>query len=157
MENKKIEEKMLSIIVPVYNTAEYLEQCIGSILSSSYQNLEIICVNDGSTDESENILNKMKKKDSRIKVVNTQNGGVSKARNIGLSMAQGEFISFVDSDDWIEPEYYVALLSEYTHERQLLICDYYLNYEQKPTEREIDVKSGVYSQEQALSMLYSQN
>ena len=158
MTNKHFnKEKKLSVIVPVYNTAEYLEKCISSILNSSYQNLEIICINDGSTDDSEKVLNNLAQKDSRIKVVHTQNGGVSKARNLGLSMAQGEFVSFVDSDDWIESEYYTALLSEYTPDRQLWICEYYLNYEGEQREREIDIKSGVFSRQQALSMLYSQD
>ena len=158
MTNKHFnKEKKLSVIVPVYNTAEYLEKCISSILNSSYQNLEIICINDGSTDDSEKVLNNLVQKDSRIKVVHTQNGGVSKARNLGLSMAQGEFVSFVDSDDWIESEYYTALLSEYTPDRQLWICEYYLNYEGEQREREIDIKSGVFSRQQALSMLYSQD
>lgn len=158
MDNQRaIEEKKLSVIVPVYNTAQYLDKCIGSILNSTYQNLEIICINDGSTDDSENVLNDLAKKDSRIKVVHTQNGGVSKARNLGLSMAQGEFVSFVDSDDWIEPEYYTALLSEYTPDRQLWICEYCLNYESEQRKREIDIKSGEFSRQQALTMLYSQD
>lgn len=154
---RKIEEKKLSVIVPVYNTAQYLEKCIGSILSNTYQNIEIICINDGSTDESETILNKLANEDSRIKVVHTQNGGVSKARNLGLSIAQGELISFVDSDDWIEPDYYSSLLAEYSADRQLWICDYYIDYENKQVKREIYVESGEFSQQQALSMLYSQD
>ena len=153
MENKKT----ISVIVPVYNTSEYLEQCIGSILNSSYQALEVICVNDGSTDGSDIILNELAKKDARLKVVHTQNGGVSRARNIGLSVAQGEFVSFVDSDDWIEPEYYSVLLGEYSPDRQLLICDYFFNKENEQSKREFEIGGGEFSRQQALAMLYSQD
>lgn len=92
-----------SIIVPVYNTEEYLEKCIDSIIKQTYEDYEIILVNDGSTDNSKKIINEYKNKYSdKIKVINKKNGGLSSARNKGVSKATGEYILFVDSDDYIE-------------------------------------------------------
>lgn len=93
--------KKVSIIVPVYNTAEYLVKCIDSIINQKYSNLELILVDDGSTDQSPAICDEYAKKDNRIKVIHKQNGGVSSARNLGLSIASGDYITFVDSDDYI--------------------------------------------------------
>ena len=95
-------EEKVSIIVPVYNGEKYLERCLESIINQTYKNIEIICINDGSTDESKNILKQYQLKDNRIIVKNFQNGGVSRARNIGIRKATGDFFMFVDSDDYIE-------------------------------------------------------
>ena len=92
----------ISVIVPVYNVENYLEQCLNSILNQTFSNIEIICVNDGSKDSSRKILEEYKKRDYRIKIVDKENRGLSSARNAGLKYAQGEFISFIDSDDWID-------------------------------------------------------
>lgn len=92
---------LVSIIVPIYNVEGYLVRCIDSIVSQSYSNLEIILVNDGSTDSSLEICLQYAEKDSRIKILNKENGGLSSARNAGLDVCQGEYIMFVDSDDWI--------------------------------------------------------
>lgn len=92
----------LSIIVPIYNAAKYLPQCIDSILSQTFTDFELILVNDGSTDESEKICLSCKEKDSRIKYVFKENGGVASARKVGLECSSGEYIGWVDSDDWIE-------------------------------------------------------
>ena len=92
-------EKTISVIIPVYNTADYLPRCLDSVINSDYRNLEIICVNDGSTDNSLDILNEYAEKDSRIRVITITNGGVSNARNVGIESSSGEFIAFVDSDD----------------------------------------------------------
>lgn len=100
----------VSVIIPVYNTAEYLPRCLDSILNNTHKNLEIICVNDGSTDESAYILERYATEDTRIVVVNQTNAGVSAARNTGLDRATGEFVSFIDSDDWVHPQYFEALL-----------------------------------------------
>lgn len=93
---------MLSIIIPVYNVEQYLSKCIKSILEQSYQNLEIILINDGSTDNSLCICQEFAKKDARIKIFSKKNEGVSKARNFGLKKSSGNYIMFVDSDDWLE-------------------------------------------------------
>lgn len=92
----------ISIIVPVYNVSEYLPKCINSLLGQTYQNVEIICVNDGSTDNSLIILQKYAEKSSRIHIINQKNRGVSEARNHGMNAATGDWIMFVDSDDWID-------------------------------------------------------
>ena len=92
-------EKTISVIIPVYNTADYLPRCLDSVINSDYRNLEIICVNDGSTDNSLDILNEYAEKDSRIRVITITNGGVSNARIVGIESSSGEFIAFVDSDD----------------------------------------------------------
>lgn len=93
---------LISIIVPIYNNSRYLEECINSILNQTYKNLEIILVNDGSKDDSLNICEKIMKKDKRIIVVNKKNTGVSDTRNVGIDIAKGKYIVFVDSDDVID-------------------------------------------------------
>ena len=99
----------ISIIVPVYNAENYLDNCIKSILNQTFEDFELILVNDGSTDKSSHICNYYKKIDSRIKLINKKNGGVSSARNKGLEVAIGKYIGFVDSDDYIHPKMYETL------------------------------------------------
>ncbi len=89
----------ISIIVPVYNVEKYLKECIESILSQTYKNIEIILIDDGSTDNSGKICDEYLKKDSRVKVIHKENGGLSDARNTGIEIASGKYIGFVDSDD----------------------------------------------------------
>ena len=91
----------ISVIVPVYNVEKWLNMCIDSILAQSYKNLEIILVNDGSTDKSKDICDSYSKKDNRVRVLNIKNSGQSVARNIGLKEAKGDYILFIDSDDYI--------------------------------------------------------
>lgn len=95
----------ISIIVPVYNVENYLRKCINSILNQTIKDIEIILVNDGSKDKSGDICEEYKKKDDRVVVIHKENGGLSSARNAGLKIATGELINFIDSDDWIEPDY----------------------------------------------------
>lgn len=92
----------VSVLVPVYNVEKYLEQCLDSIIGQTLTDIEIICVNDGSTDSSPKILQKYAKKDKRIKIVNKTNGGLPSARNAGIDVAKGEYLSFIDSDDYIQ-------------------------------------------------------
>lgn len=99
----------ISIIVPIYNVELYLEKCIRSILNQTFQNFELILVNDGSTDSSREICNEFAQKDERIKVIHKENGGVSSARNAGLKIATGKYIGFVDPDDYIENTMYEKL------------------------------------------------
>lgn len=99
----------VSIIVPVYNSIPYIDKCIESILAQTFKNFELIIVNDGSTDQSGYICDQYAKKDSRVKVIHKENGGVSSARNVGMNIARGEFISFVDGDDWIYKDMYHKL------------------------------------------------
>ena len=97
----------LSVIVPVYNQEEFLEKCLDSLLNQKYQDLEIICVNDGSTDGSQEILDRYAAKDPRIVLVSKKNGGLSSARNAGMKVMRGKYVSFVDSDDYVHPDIYV--------------------------------------------------
>lgn len=102
--------KKISVIIPIYNTEKYLNRCIDSIISQSYTNLEIILVDDGSTDSCVQICDDFAKKDDRIKVIHKQNGGQSSARNAGLDIATGDYIGFVDSDDYILQDMYERLI-----------------------------------------------
>ena len=102
---------LVSVIVPVYNMEKYLSRCVDSITEQSYKNLEIILVDDGSTDQSPEICENYAMKDSRIKVVHKKNGGLGPARNTGLENASGEYISFIDSDDWIKENMIEELLN----------------------------------------------
>lgn len=104
-----MEEKKISVIVPVFNAGKYLHRCLDSILNNTYRNLEIICVNDGSTDDSLRILREYEKLDPRLRVIEQENLGVSSARNAGLKTFTGDFVSFVDSDDWIHPRFFEVL------------------------------------------------
>ena len=99
MENR---EPKVSIIVPVYNVEKYLERCINSLINQTFRDIEIIAINDGSTDSSLNILKELEKKDHRIKVIDRKNLGVSSCRNKGIEISKGKYIVFVDSDDWID-------------------------------------------------------
>lgn len=103
---------MVSIIIPVYNVEKYLAQCIESILAQTYTDFELILINDGSTDKSGEICENYAKKDSRVLVVHKKNGGVSSARNIGIEHATGKWINFIDSDDWISPDYFEKLMQD---------------------------------------------
>lgn len=101
---------LISIIVPVYNVESYIDRCIQSIIDQSYKKIEIILINDGSTDKSGSICDQYALKDSRIMVFHIKNGGSSIARNYGLKKSRGEYIGFVDSDDWIKPNMFDELL-----------------------------------------------
>lgn len=102
---------IVSIIIPVYNTADYLENCLNSFLAQTYNNLEIICINDGSTDNSLSLLNHYASIDDRIVIIDQENKGVSVARNSGLDISKGEYIAFIDSDDWVDLNYIEILYS----------------------------------------------
>lgn len=102
-------QDLLSIIVPVYNAEKYLGKCITSISNQTYKNIEIILVNDGSSDNSLSICRSFQETDKRIQIIDKPNGGVSSARNAGLEICTGEYIGFVDSDDWIDPSMYEEL------------------------------------------------
>lgn len=107
---------LISIIVPVYNVAEYLTQCIESIINQTYKNLQVILVNDGSTDQSGKICDNYVKRDTRIQVIHQKNSGLVRARKAGLAIAKGEYIGFVDSDDYIDSNMFEALLSKVLEE-----------------------------------------
>lgn len=101
----------VSVIVPVYNTEKYLNKCIDSILAQTFTDFELLLIDDGSTDNSGKICEEYAEKDKRVKVFHKENGGVSRARNLGIDNAQGEYLSFIDSDDYIRPEMYSELVA----------------------------------------------
>jgi len=105
-------KELISIIIPVYNVEKYVDECIKSVINQTYQNIEIILIDDGSKDESGNICDEYGKKDKRIKVIHIDNGGVSKARNIGLDQAKGQYITFIDADDYVEENYIEQLYEQ---------------------------------------------
>lgn len=120
----------ISIIVPIYNVENYLKNCIDSILNQTFKDFELILVNDGSTDTSLDICEDYKYIDNRIKIVNKKNGGISSARNAGLNVARGEYIGFVDSDDYIHPQMYEILYNEIIKNKaDISMCDFKKVYE----------------------------
>lgn len=112
----------ISVIVPVYNAEKYLKQCIDSILSQDFTDFELLLIDDGSKDSSGSICDKYEQKDKRIKVFHKKNGGVSSARNLGIDKAQGEYITFIDSDDYINPYYIATLMSCPTADLVVIGC-----------------------------------
>lgn len=103
---------LISVIIPVYNAGKYFKNCINSIINQTYKNLEIIIVDDGSTDGTAELCDKFAEQDSRIKVIHKENGGAASARNTGLDNASGEYIGFVDADDYIDSDMYEIMMSE---------------------------------------------
>lgn len=117
----------ISVIVPVYNTHKYLKRCVESICIQSYKNLEIILVDDGSTDGSSDLCDSLAKKDNRIKVIHKKNSGLSDTRNVGIKNSSGSILSFIDSDDYIENNMYKHMLEKMTsNECEIAICGWYV-------------------------------
>ena len=120
-----MDEKLISVIVPVYNVERYLRQCIESITNQSYKNLQIILIDDGSKDNSGKICDEYAEKDKRIEVIHKENAGVSAARNTGLDNAKGEWITFVDADDWVEKNFCEILIKKaIENESDCIACGY---------------------------------
>lgn len=155
MKNKRV---LISVIIPVYNVQQYLERCIKSVIEQSYNNLEIILVDDGSTDNCGKICDDYSNKDIRIKVIHQENGGVSKARNTGLDNAKGKYISFIDSDDFVHKDY---ILNMYTNlcknNADIATCSYQSFYEESDICDNIIFEEGqVYNNEEALRLMLYQ-
>lgn len=124
----------ISVIIPVYKVEKYLKKCINSVLDQEYKNIEIILVDDGSPDNCGNICDKYAQMDTRIKVIHKENGGLSSARNAGLDVATGEYIGFVDSDDYIEPSMYSGMLEiAIKYNSPLVVCGVTYVYENGTT------------------------
>lgn len=122
---KMEKEPLLSVIIPVYNVKEYVERCVESVCGQTYKNLEILLIDDGSTDGGGELCDKLAKKDSRITVIHKENEGVSVARNVGLSHAHGELLAFVDSDDWLDDMMYETLYTlMWENEADIACCNY---------------------------------
>ncbi len=152
MDNVKFFSK-ISIIVPVYNVEKYIRKCISSISEQTYKNIEIIAVDDGSTDESGKILDEISKGEPRIKIIHKKNEGVSAARNDGLAVATGDYVSFVDGDDYISKDY-----ADYMAELAASGADFCLstNCYMKKGEKQIEeLKTEKYSPDDATALLLS--
>lgn len=133
MENPKV-----SIIVPVYNVERYLVQCLESLINQSYTNVEIICINDGSTDNSYSIISKYANRDNRIVLINQENHGLSKSRNKGIQASSGQYLMFVDSDDWINLDTCeIVVKSVVEHNADIIMWPYIREYENKSLKKNI--------------------
>ncbi len=153
-------ESLISVIVPIYKVEEYLDRCLESIVNQSYKNLEIILVDDGSPDSCPKICDEWAKKDIRIKVIHKENGGLSDARNAGLSIAQGEYISFIDSDDWINIHFFEVMFNTMTAEKSDIIQCEKLDTTKNNGEylQQVDTFNlTTVTDEQAISMLICEN
>lgn len=126
---------LISIIVPIYNIEKYIERCVRSLINQTYQNIEIILVDDGSTDNSGNIADKLANQDTRIKCIHQKNGGLSAARNTGLNVAKGNYYSFIDGDDYIKSETIEKLyLNAVKYHAEIAVCNMIRFYEDNSTE-----------------------
>ncbi|MBR3606501.1 MAG: glycosyltransferase family 2 protein [Lachnospiraceae bacterium] len=139
MENR---DPLVSIIVPVFNTQDYLQECLNSIREQSYKNLEIILVDDGSTDQSAILCEEFARKDHRIRVFHKKNGGLMSAWTYGIKEAYGEYVSFVDSDDWIELDMIEGLVREASGNAREIICSNYI-IEKMQRKDSIKVRQGL--------------
>lgn len=145
---------LISVIVPVYKVEDYLNRCIKSIVEQTYSQLEIILVDDGSPDNCPSMCDAWKKKDSRIQVVHKKNGGLSDARNAGMAVASGEYIAFVDSDDWIHSQYVEMLYAAAKkYDADIVGCDIRLVYDDITQCGKITADVELYTSEQALKTL----
>ena len=135
-------KNLISIIIPIYNVQKLLDRCIESVVCQTYSDLEIILVDDGSPDSCPHICDEWEKKDSRIKVIHKENGGLSDARNEGMNIATGEFIGFIDSDDWIAPEMYERLLNAIiTDHSDIAVCNVKMVWEDNSQSRMLTQQS----------------
>lgn len=124
----------VSVIVPVYNAEKYLKKCLDSLNKQTLETIEIICINDGSTDKSLEILNDYAKKDSRIKVISKENGGAGSARNVGLENVNGKYVAFVDADDWVDSDIFEKLYNLSESKNTDIIIFKMLDYDEKNDE-----------------------
>ncbi len=152
--------KTISVIIPVYNTEKELPKCLKSICDQTYKDLEIICIDDGSTDGSSQVLDEFSMKDNRIKVVHQKNGGESNARNTGLKMASGEYIAFCDCDDWIDTDMYEILARELNCENiDMVGGSWYKETDAYSQEirNQLPVNNAAFTREELLKYLYKRD
>lgn len=142
---------LVSIIVPVYNVEDYIEQCLQSIVNQTYKNIEVIIVNDGSTDRTAEICKKFVQADDRVRLISQENQGVAVARKTGISQAAGQFIGFVDGDDWIEYDYYTQLM-QHSGQFDLITAGYKNGYGENIGIFDM-VKEGEYSSSEAVKYI----
>ena len=126
-----MENELISVIVPIYNVENYLRMCLDSIQNQTYKNFECLLINDGSPDNSAEICREYAAKDSRFRYFEKENGGVSSARNLGIERSEGVYITFVDSDDWVEPDYLEVLYSIIVQEKADISVSTYKQFNTK--------------------------
>lgn len=145
---------LISIVLPIYNVENYLKKCIETVLNQTYTNIEILLVDDGSTDHSGAICDEFEKKDKRIKVIHKSNGGLSDARNTGLKQANGKYISFIDSDDYVSEKYVEELYYLIKkNEAQIAVCNFQRVKEDGQVISSEDIKSETLSSKEVLEKL----
>jgi len=146
----------VSIIVPVYNVENYLARCLDSLINQSFNDIEIICINDGSTDRSLDILKEYEIKDSRVKIIDKENSGVSNCRNKGINLVNGEYIVFVDSDDWINIDMLKTMYNKATENNSdIVMCSYMREFINHSKEKVFDLpKEVVYEKEEIKNKLH---
>ena len=126
----------ISVILPVYNTSKYLHACLSSLLNQTFHDFEIVAINDGSTDDSLSILQDFANKDSRIRIIDQKNQGIGAARNLGIQLANGTYIAFIDSDDTLELRMLECLYKKAVEESlDIVVCDY-IEYEETSKKEE---------------------
>lgn len=145
----------ISVIIPVYNAEKYLDKCINSVLNQTLRDIEIICVDDGSKDSSFEILDKISKKDKRVKLFSIENNGVSNARNFALDLAKGEYILFLDSDDWVSADICEKLYSSITSNNyDVVMCAYTKEFKNKSVENALFHEVKTFSKDEVFNQLY---
>lgn len=150
-----MDEKLISIIVPVYNVENYIDRCLKSLIQQTYKNIQILIVNDGTKDNSMSIVADYADRDKRIEVYNKENGGLSDARNFALDFVKGEWICFVDSDDWIERDYIENLAVQFENDSgvDIALVDFDYAYDYGCKRREYQLKNCVLDREEGLKAL----
>lgn len=146
----------ITVIIPVYNIEKYLQQCVESVLNQTFSDLEIILVNDGSTDSSAEICDAISQKDQRIIVIHQKNAGVSAARNAGIRKASGDYLTFVDSDDWIEKEMYKTMLetAQANDAPDVVMCDFMTVSGQEKIKIGSQLRTGTYHKKEIIKEIY---
>lgn len=145
---------LISVVIPVYNGEKYIEKTINSILKQEYKNIEILVINDGSVDDTAQVVTRLVEKDKRLRLINQKNAGVSTARNVGIDHSKGKYIAFVDGDDLVTEDYISHLYSVMAHNDVEIVASTTMDYysSEKPTnETNVKIVSG---QEAAIEMLY---
>lgn len=145
---------LITVIVPIYNTANFLRKCVDSLLNQSYGNIEILLMDDGSTDDSGRICDKYADMDSRVAVIHNENQGVARTRNMGIDKARGEYIMFVDSDDWVDRDMCSVLIEAVSrYQTQAAMCSYIREYPDKLLPKEIVQQDTVFGSRDFQRML----
>lgn len=148
-------EQKISIIIPVYNVEKHLSRCIESILKQTFRNIEIILIDDGSSDKCPQICDLYAKRDPRIKVIHKENAGAGIARNSGIELATGKFISFVDSDDYIAPNMFEKLYNEIEHKDvDAVFCNYYEVFDTGQRIKKLDIKNNHIIKNEEINTFY---